>query len=234
VSDNGSRADAHVDLGGYLLAELEPKERSAFERHLEQCDRCRAELVELADLPALLEGMAPRWELPEGLETRTLVAVERAAGNGRTAPRPRRRLRRLALVPAVAAALALAVVAGSRLGGGQPGELELQATLTAPAGGVEATARVTKTGIGRVIVLRTDELPILLRGQLYELWFVGPGDSPSRPNRISAGTFHPDEDGRTRVQLAAAVDPALYPVLSVTKEAGDGDPRAGVEVLRSR
>jgi Anti-sigma-K factor rskA len=79
----------------------------------------------------------------------------------------------------------------------------------------------------------TDELPILPKGELYELWFAGPGDSPSRPNRISAGTFHPDERGRTRVRLAAAVDPALYPVLSVTKEPGDGAPQPGVEVLRS-
>ena len=37
------------------------------------------------------------------------------------------------------------------------------------------------------------------------------------------------------VAFAAAVDPALYPVLSVTAEPGDGDPRAtGTDVLRSR
>ncbi len=34
--------------------------------------------------------------------------------------------------------------------------------------------------------------------------------------------------------FAAAVDPALYPVVSVTAEPGDGDPRAtGPEVLRT-
>jgi anti-sigma-K factor RskA len=236
VSDNGSRYDAHADLGGYVLQALEPAERIAFERHLASCGSCRAELVELTGLPALLDRMAPAWEPPAGLEARVLVAVERAAagaGDARPAPRRRRLGLRLALAPAAAALLALAVVAGTRLGGGQPGELELQATLTAPAGGAEASARVTRTGIGRVIVLRTDELPILPQGELYELWFVGPGDSPSRPNRISAGTFHPDENGRTHVQLAAAVDPAKYPVLSVTKEPADGDPRPGVEVLRS-
>jgi anti-sigma-K factor RskA len=236
VSDNGSMSDVHLDLGGYVLQALEPGERDAFERHLEDCESCRAELVELADLPGLLRQAAPAWELPAGLEARTVLAVTRAAGGGRDAPQtPRPRYgRRLALLPVAAAVLALAVLAGSRLDGGQPGELELQATLSAPAGGLEASARVTKTGIGRVIVLRTDQLPILPRGELYELWFVGPGDSSARPNRISAGTFHPDEDGRTHVQLAAAVDPAQYPVLSVTKEPGDGDPRPGVEVLRSR
>ena len=92
-----------------------------------------------------------------------------------------------------------------------------------------------KTGIGRVIRLRTDELPILPEGEYYELWFIGPGDSPAAPNRISAGTFHPDEDGRSDVTFAAAVDPFLFRVLSVTAEPGDGDPRpTGPEVLRSR
>jgi hypothetical protein len=56
-----------------------------------------------------------------------------------------------------------------------------------------------------------------------------------RRNRISAGTFHPDEQGRSDVELTAAADPALYPVLSVTPEPADGNPkRTGPEVLRSR
>jgi len=54
------------------------------------------------------------------------------------------------------------------------------------------------------------------------------------PNRISAGTFHPDEQGNSSVRLHAAVDPAKFPELSVTAEPGDGNPeRAGPEVLRS-
>ena len=40
---------------------------------------------------------------------------------------------------------------------------------------------------------------------------VGPDDRPGYQQRISAGTFHPDEDGRSRVTLAAAVDPSLSP-----------------------
>jgi hypothetical protein len=119
----------------------------------------------------------------------------------------------------------------------QPGaRLELDAALSAPAGGPEqATAEVRKTGIGRVIRFDSDDLPILPKGEYYELWFVGPGDTRSRPNRISAGTFHPDEEGRSHVRFAAAVDPAKYPVLSVTAEPGDGNPqRTGPEVLRSR
>ena len=51
--------------------------------------------------------------------------------------------------------------------------------------------------------------------------------------RVSAGTFHPDEQGRGTVRLLAAADPVAYPRLSVTLEPSDGDPRrTGPEVLR--
>jgi anti-sigma-K factor RskA len=116
--------------------------------------------------------------------------------------------------------VAAAIVAGSLRGGAEP---ELEATLTSPTGQT-ASATVEKTGIGRVIEFRTDALPILPEGEYYELWFVGPGDSPVAPNRISAGTFHPDEEGRASVRFAAAVDPAKYPGLAVSAEPGDGDP----------
>ncbi len=119
------------------------------------------------------------------------------------------------------------------------------AALSSSAGGVEfevalqgsgTRARVTgvKVGIGRVVSLRSDDLQILPAGAYYEVWFVGPGDRPGRPNRISAGTFHPDEQGRSAVELTAAVDPTKYPELSVTAEPGDGDPAPnGPEVLRA-
>lgn len=107
--------------------------------------------------------------------------------------------------------------------------------MVAPDGDRAANVEVRKTGIGRAIRFESDELPILPKGEYYELWFVGPGDTPATPNRISAGTFHPDEDGRSHVTFAAAVDPAKYPVLSVTAEPGDGNPEpSGPEVLRSR
>ena len=106
--------------------------------------------------------------------------------------------------------------------------------MVAPGAGAETgEVRVQMTGIGRLISFRSDELPILPTGEYYELWFVGPGDSPETPNRISAGTFHPNERGRSRVEFTAAVDPAKYPILSVTAEPGDGNPaRTGPEVLR--
>jgi anti-sigma-K factor RskA len=138
--------------------------------------------------------------------------------------------RRVAVAAVAAAVLVGAFAVGTRVDGGGDGTLELEAVLRAPGqANVVATATVRKTGIGRVIEFRSDELPILPKGEYYELWFAAPAGK-----YISAGTFHPDENGRSHVTFAAAVDPALYPVLSVTAEPGDGNPaRTGPEVLRS-
>lgn len=88
--------------------------------------------------------------------------------------------------------------------------------------------------IGRAIEFRSTRLPILPKGEYYELGFASPRDRPGHPDRISAGTFHPDPEGVSDVRLTAAVDPARYPTLVVTAEPGDGDPRpGGHEVLRS-
>ncbi len=232
------RTTPHDDLAAYLLEALTPAERERFEHHLENCVACRAELLELRE-PALLLGQAaPPIVLPRGLEARTFAAIEREAA---PPPRPlllvpRRRRPPLlapAAVAAVAAASVLAFVAGRQLD--RPaGPVELQTALVAAGGHRAATVEVRKAGIGRVIRFDSDALPVLPKGEYYELWFVAPGDTPTRPNRISAGTFHPDAEGRSHVRLVAAVDPAKYPVVSVTAEPGDGDPKpTGPEVLRS-
>ncbi len=188
---------------------------------------------DLSAVEQLLRTMAPPDQPPPALRRRTLAAVG-AAQRAAAAPAPRRRLPTLRLRWAVgfaAAAAAVAIVAV--LAGREPGTLELEAELRA-ANGAVATAEVREIGIGRTVEFNSDDLPILPRGEFYELWFVGPGDRPGRPNRISAGTFHPDADGRSHVRFTAAVDPARYPVLVVTAEPGDGDPApSSAEVLRS-
>ena len=233
------RADIHGDLGAFLLGVLDEPERERFAAHLAGCRRCRVEAARLEPTLGLLGGSAAAVSPPPELEARTLGAIQAAAQNGEAPPaKPRRRRfswRGPAVAGALALALAAAVFAGTRLdGSGPPGDLELQATLTSRSGATSAEASVRKTGIGRVIELRTDELPILPEGSYYELWFVGPGDRRGSPNRISAGTFHPDPEGRSNVRFAAAVDPQKYPELAVTTEPGDGDPSPGRDVLRSR
>jgi anti-sigma-K factor RskA len=117
---------------------------------------------------------------------------------------------------------------------GLAGDVEYDGPLLAPDGRQAGDLTVTEIGIGRVIELRTGALPILPTGEYYEVWFVGPGDSAATPNRISAGTFHPDRDGRSDVEFAAAVNPALYPDVEITAEPADGNPSpTGSVVLRT-
>ena len=232
----------HEDVAGYLLGSLTPQEQAAFERHLAGCAWCRRQMDDLSAPAELFRQAAPDYDMPAALEALTLDAVERSVSeNGsRPAPSPRRLLRPRRLVFAAAAAAVVAIgvflVAGQLDRQVRGGQIELEAVLVPPAGGRErATVVVEKTGIGREVSFRSDDLPILPQGEYYELWFVGPGDTRRRPNRISAGTFHPDEQGRSVVELTAAVDPVLYPILSVTAEPADGNPeRTGPEVLRSR
>ncbi|MDO8212026.1 anti-sigma factor [Conexibacter sp. CPCC 206217] len=148
---------------------------------------------------------------------------------------------RLALGAALAAvALAIGgVLVGEAIDGSDSaapaGVVEYAGAIQLPDGGDAGTLEIRAIGIGRTVDLRTDELPLLPRGDYYEVWFVGPGDTPARPNRISAGTFHPDRTGRSDVQLKAAADPALYPTVEITAEPSDGNPAAtGPEVMRAR
>jgi Anti-sigma-K factor rskA, C-terminal len=155
--------------------------------------------------------------------------------------RARARAGRPALV-AAACLLVLLVAGGAFLAGrlsegsgGPGGVVEYAGSIDGAAPGVTGTLRVTKQDIGRVVRLRTDDLPILPTGEFYEVWFLGPGDAPGSRRRISAGTFHPDPAGRSDVSLTAAVDPMLYPVVAITAQPGGGAPGAlGPEVMRVR
>lgn len=198
-------------------------------------------------LAAVEAALDPLDRQPPADRILALRAAAEARGAGATPPQAVRALRpgwrRPLPVIAASAAAVLAFLAGavsvSERGADEGllagGIVEFDVTMRAIGGKQTATATGIRTGIGRTVQLRTDELPILPKGELYELWFVGPGDAPGAPNRISAGTFHPDDQGRSRVDLTAAVDPAKYPVITVTAEPGDGNPLpTGVEVLRAR
>lgn len=194
-------------------------------------------------LEMLARALKPvdRGPAPDRVATLRAAVAQQAESGSRPVSGPRRqRYPRWAPIAAAAAAVTVAFLVGTsvqRSGKAKQtgGTIEFEAALRAPAGNATADVEGTKIGIGRIVRFHSDDLPILPKGEYYEVWFVGPGDTPAQRNRISAGTFHPDEKGRSDVQLTAAVDPAKYPELSVTAEPGDGDPSPnGPEVLRSR
>jgi hypothetical protein len=192
------------------------------------------------DLLELLEAaldVAPAEPPPDRVAA--LRARAQAAGTMST-PSPRSSERWLLAAAAAAIALLAGVVVGAAVvdrtsGPTSAGVVEYDGTLAGP-GGEASEARLTmvRTGIGRVIELDTDDLPILPTGEYYEVWFVAPDENDGAANRISAGTFHPDPDGRSSVRFAAAVDPAKFPTVEITAEPGDGNPAAtGPVVLRT-
>jgi anti-sigma-K factor RskA len=220
----------HPDLAGYVLGALDPGEAAAFEQHLAGCDACRAEVAELQGLPELLDRAAPPIEVPPGLRERTFAAVERAAaGSSRRGP-----LLRLA---AVAAALLVALVGGvvvSQLGGGGRGQVIELALAAQPGRTGQATAELRQQGDGVAIDMEVSGLAPNPPGSVYECWFVGPGDSLERPNRVSAGTFTVGADGRASLRMHSAADLRRFPVMGVTLETDGGRPeRTGQKILGS-
>ncbi len=224
----------HPDLAAHALAGLPPAEARAVEAHVAECLECRRELERLRATAALLEQAAPPYEVPAGLEERTMQALARGSVGPRRA-RDRPRLRAAVTVSIAAAAAIAGILIGVRAADepSPAGRLELTATLRSPTDPqIAASVIVRATSLGRDVSIRSSTLAVLPKGEFYELWFVGPGDSTTDPDRISAGTFHPDEQGRTDLHLHAAVDPSLFPTMSVTAEIGDGDPSPGREIIR--
>lgn len=224
----------HPDLGGYVLGALEPAERADFEEHLAGCERCQAEVAELRGLPELLEQAAPPVEVPPWLRERTFAAVERAAAQQR-----RRRRLRLALTAAAACLVLVVAFAGgytmSQVGPFADRGRVIEFALAAPDGGAaRATAKVRQVGDGLAITMEVSGLAPNPPGSVYECWYVGPGDSLARPNRVSAGTFTVGADGRASLRMHSAADLQRYPAMGVTLERDRGNPaRTGDKVLVS-
>ena len=232
----------HEDVAGYLLGSLTAAGAGGLRappRRLRMVPQADGELSAPAEL---FRHAAPDYDMPAALEAPD--ACRRRARRPENGARPARVARRLLALGARACCRrgrrgrhrVFLVAPTARPHGCAAGRSSSRpCSYRPPAARERATVVVEKTGIGREISFRSDDLPILPQGEYYELWFVGSGDTRRRPNRISAGTFHPDEQGRSVVELTAAVDPLLYPILSVTAEPADGNPeRTGPEVLRSR
>lgn len=145
-------------------------------------------------------------------------------------PEPRRSRRTLLGLAAGALLVAAAAVGrwtapeagydGELLARGVP---EFTASLT--EGAIDIEVQGSRAPEGRIVTVQSDTLPVLPLGEYYELWFVGPDDTPASPQRVSAGTFHPDyDDGTTTVVLHAAMDPTMFPFIEITEEGADGDP----------
>jgi anti-sigma-K factor RskA len=240
----------HVDLGGYLLGNLDAAERAAFEGHLATCGRCRRELEELRGAMDLLGEAAVPVAVPGGLEARVLAAIARepvpepAGAAAPDVPATRRRARprwRPVWALAAAAVIAVAFLAGVGLGRGlpgpgggvQPAPAEQTIRLAAVDGGrATGVATIRPSGGGRSILLTVRDLPPPPAGHFYTCWLVAPDDTLQHQDRVSVGSFVTGGDGSATVRWETAADPARYPSLGVTLEPDNGNPlHQGPKVL---
>jgi anti-sigma-K factor RskA len=101
--------EPHDLVAPYALDALDDQERAAFERHLDECADCRAQLEELQEATTAL-AYAESAEPPPALRERILEAAR--SDNGKVVEFPRRR----GLFPATAAAAAAAAVVAIGVG----------------------------------------------------------------------------------------------------------------------
>jgi anti-sigma-K factor RskA len=208
--------DVHDLSALYALDVLTDEERASFERHLQECERCRTELAGLRDaagsLAFAVEGPAP----PPELRNRILDAA-RAEGQNVVPLRPRRSfavsVAAAIAVAASAAAVALGVWAAS-LHRSLSHERETVSVLSdtrarhVPLRGARGQLVVTPSGEAVLTV----DLPKLPKGKTYEAWVADPNVRP-------AGVF----SGRT-TKLRVRVRPGAQVLVSVERAGGTDAP----------
>jgi anti-sigma-K factor RskA len=212
------RANGHErwseELAAYLLGALEPTEVEAFERHAEDCERCRAEARWFAPAMQALPESVERMQPPPELRARVMAEVRAdVAGSADAEPGTeparggwRRRLAALwrgerprGLRPAVgfaALALVVAAVAGYVVGnngspspsGGSPSTV-----VSGHAPGIVAEM-VREGGGGSLHLKNVKPIP---DGKVLEAWVQRGGKVSPVP-----ALFAPDREGRATTMVA--------------------------------
>ena len=222
------RDDLHVLTGSYVLDAVSDAEREEFERHLQHCLGCRAEVRGLRETAARL-AMARVVVPPARLEQRVLAATYRTRQlppqpSERTNRKFPRRLAILAAAASVAAAVALGVSelsAQHRLDRAR--ETAISRVVTAPDARVE-TARtsaggsvtvVTSAALRAAVVSSTGMAP-LSSGRVYQVWVMSPSGARSagllRGTSLLAAVAPGDRIGLTVEPAGGTARPTTNPV----------------------
>jgi anti-sigma-K factor RskA len=231
-------SDIHALSGAYAVDALDDIERAQFERHLAECEACRAEVRSLREATALL-AEAVQQEPPAGLRDRVLAGIDTvrplppltpvvssdADALGTPAPeeaaepgRARRRFPALVAAASVAAVLGLGGVVAS-----QPWKDEtsqpasaVDQVLTAPD--AESWEQRMDDG-GKVTLTRSEKLnravvtaegmPELTDEQVYELWLQHDGRMvPAGLMEGGSGTLLLEGDPSTAEAAGITIEPA--------------------------
>jgi anti-sigma factor RsiW len=170
--------DVHELSALYALDVLDDDERASFERHLDECERCRAELDGLRDaagsLAFAVEGPAP----PDVLRSRILEAA-RAERPNVVPLRPRRSFA-VSVAAAVAVAASAAAVALGVWAASLHRSLSHEHTTVSVLSDPRARHIQLRGARGQLVVAPSGQavlavdLPKLPKGKTYEAWVADP------------------------------------------------------------
>ena len=224
------REDLHVLTGSYVLDAISDTEREEFERHLQHCPACEAEVRGMRETAARL-ALACAVTPPARMEQQVLAATYRTRqlpplpahrprrAMPRLVPRVPRRLAMLAVAASVAAAVALGITqltAQHQLD--QARATAIARVVTASDAHV-ATARTSAGGSVTVVtsaalreaVVSASGMASLPSSRVYQVWVMSPSGARS------AGLMHGSS------LLASAVRPGDR--IGITVEPADGTAR---------
>lgn len=192
----------------YVLGALPEDERADFERHLEECEVCRAE-AELLRVPAeALPAAAPQFVPPPELRDRIMLIVNREAellaAAGPEADRPpvaareRRRFSWLRPSVAIPVVLACGVLLGIVTTGALREDVRTVTAAQAPAGS-SVTLEVGEEHSRMV----ADDLPEPPPGRIYQVWLKLEGRAAPVP---TDALFTVREGGDASVDVPGELD----------------------------
>ncbi|GIF05486.1 anti-sigma factor [Actinoplanes siamensis] len=241
-------ADIHSLVGAYALDAVDDLERAAFERHLAECESCRAEAAELRETAARLADGA--WSVPPP-RLRDAVLAEMAETRQlppETVRTPRLRRSRRFLLTAAAAVVVAAAGAGTAVHviddqrvrdqevaarAASDREAQVRAILAAPD--VVLRGQELRDG-GRVTVAysRARDTGVVLlaagaparSGQVYQLWTVR-SEVPVSEGVLAAGEY-------SAVRIVRGMSSASVVGVSVEPPGGSARPTdmvAGVKIV---
>ncbi len=213
MSENGHQSLID-DLPAYLLGSLEPDRAGEVERHLADCEECRADARWLKPAAEQLPETVTRFQPPPELRERIVGQARAEAGRPPLKSRARRPLFRGWRPAAGLATLALvlAVVAGYAIRDGESGGGDTSTTVLTAGKPPGVTARMVGTGDSATLHLaNVRQLP---PDRVLEAWIQRGG----RVTPVRA-LFVPDKTGNATTTIP---DTSGVEVVMVTAEPPGG------------